>query len=529
MPRWSSITWPPDEAVRLLREMARVARLGVVVNDLDRSRLGWVGAWLLGHLLTGNRYTRHDAPLSVRRAYRADEMAATAPRRRPDPGPDDPRLVRPALRDRGAVDARRGRRSVRTLAARPAGAGRMTGTGRRRDRRRRAGGGGPRGPARRGREPVVVLERSPAWHWRAGGVFASPAAVAALGGPASTPAMLADGRPADPGDARRDARRDRVPPDLRHRDRRRPGGRVRPVATRPGAARPRRVTRARTSGAAGRSTGGRPRGRPLAGPTTRTARDPPRGVASSSAPTVRTRSSRGPPGSPGRPASPADRADLPPAPTRTRTAAVTPGCGSCATATSGSRRSPAAGSTSASCSAGRGAGGWRRDGARAVAAGIVAAIPPTDDDPAAWRGEPPTDEVAGAWPLGHRVTRRAGPRLAARRRRGRVPRSVHRRGAPPGARLGRARRGRDRGARPRAARRVRRLRARDAAPVPGQGRRLVARPGLPRPARRCSSTRARRVAARPAVRATMGLVMGDLVPAGRALDPRYLAVARSLP
>ena len=34
---------------------------------------------------------------------------------------------------------------------------------------------------------------------------------------------------------------------------------------------------------------------------------------------------------------------------------------------------------------------------------------------------------------------------------------------------------------------------------------------------------ARRVAARPAVRATMGRVMGDLVPAGRALDPRYLA------
>ena len=34
---------------------------------------------------------------------------------------------------------------------------------------------------------------------------------------------------------------------------------------------------------------------------------------------------------------------------------------------------------------------------------------------------------------------------------------------------------------------------------------------------------ARRVAARPAVRATMGLVMGDLVPAGRALDPRFLA------
>lgn len=64
----------PETAVTLLREMARVARLGVVINDLDRSRLGWVGAWLLAHLLTANRYTRHDAPLSVRRAYRPEEM-----------------------------------------------------------------------------------------------------------------------------------------------------------------------------------------------------------------------------------------------------------------------------------------------------------------------------------------------------------------------------------------------------------------------------------------------------------------------
>ncbi len=64
----------PEAALALLREMARVARLGVVVNDLERSWLGWGGAWLIGHLVTGNRYTRHDAPLSVRRAYRAAEM-----------------------------------------------------------------------------------------------------------------------------------------------------------------------------------------------------------------------------------------------------------------------------------------------------------------------------------------------------------------------------------------------------------------------------------------------------------------------
>jgi len=64
------------EAVVLLREMARVARLGVVVNDLDRTRLGWIGALLIGHLLTGNRYTRSDAPLSVLRSYRPGETRA---------------------------------------------------------------------------------------------------------------------------------------------------------------------------------------------------------------------------------------------------------------------------------------------------------------------------------------------------------------------------------------------------------------------------------------------------------------------
>jgi ubiquinone/menaquinone biosynthesis C-methylase UbiE len=66
----------PDAAVDLLREMSRVARLGIVINDARRTRRGWLGAWLLGHLLTANRYTRHDAPLSVQRAYEADEMTA---------------------------------------------------------------------------------------------------------------------------------------------------------------------------------------------------------------------------------------------------------------------------------------------------------------------------------------------------------------------------------------------------------------------------------------------------------------------
>src|SRR2546423_4894070 len=59
----------PADVVALLREMNRVSRRGIVVNDLARGRLSWVGAWLLSHLATLNRYSRHDAPLSVRRAY----------------------------------------------------------------------------------------------------------------------------------------------------------------------------------------------------------------------------------------------------------------------------------------------------------------------------------------------------------------------------------------------------------------------------------------------------------------------------
>jgi ubiquinone/menaquinone biosynthesis C-methylase UbiE len=66
----------PPVAVELLREMGRVARRGIVINDLVRGQLAWLGAWLLSHLATTNRYSRHDAPLSVRRAYTVEELTS---------------------------------------------------------------------------------------------------------------------------------------------------------------------------------------------------------------------------------------------------------------------------------------------------------------------------------------------------------------------------------------------------------------------------------------------------------------------
>jgi ubiquinone/menaquinone biosynthesis C-methylase UbiE len=64
---------PPD-AVLLLREMDRLTRTGFIVNDIRRSVPGYLAAWLASRLATRNRLTRHDMPLSVRRAYTPGEL-----------------------------------------------------------------------------------------------------------------------------------------------------------------------------------------------------------------------------------------------------------------------------------------------------------------------------------------------------------------------------------------------------------------------------------------------------------------------
>ena len=169
---------------------------------------------------------------------------------------------------------------------------------------------------------------------------------------------------------------------------------------------------------------------------------------------------------------------------------------------------------------------WRaavaRDGAEAVARSIVEAIPPTLDDPAVWRFGRRCDPVAGAWPLGHRVTGRAGkgwlligdaagfldPFTGEGLHRALVSAEL-----AAGAILANGTGHRQAfAAYDRAMQR--RFLAKDAVSWLVQA--FLARPAI-------FEYAARRVASRPRVRATMGLVMGDLIPAGRALDPRYLA------
>ena len=260
--------------------------------------------------------------------------------RRPDAGPHDPRIVPPAIRHR------RDRRLRPRPMPRPTrSAGRRGVTDERVDVA--IVGGGPAGAvlatrlARAG-VAVTVLERSATWAWRAGGVFASPAAAVALeraGLDRATlaavarpiPAMRVEtqggtafrltygtetgGRPAVGFD------RSRLDPALL--DLARSAG----ADVRLGLAR--RGGRHRGATARGSGPG---RGRP---PPARHGRRRCRWSALGRRARGRRRSSR--------PARTADRADVPPRGHGTRPATATRGCGSCATAMSGSRRSPAAG------------------------------------------------------------------------------------------------------------------------------------------------------------------------------------------
>ena len=171
--------------------------------------------------------------------------------------------------------------------------------------------------------------------------------------------------------------------------------------------------------------------------------------------------------------------------------------------------------------------GLARDGAAPTVGRLLATIPRRDDDPVDWAAAPVCDTITGASPLGVRVTRRAGPGwflvgdacgfldpftgegihralvtsdLAARAILAGLPGDHE-----PGE--ARAADAYDRAM-------TRRFATKDA--VSWLVQTFLGRPRL-------FEYAARRLAERPDVRATMGLVMGDLIPASRALDPRFLA------
>lgn len=65
-----------DAAVRLLREVSHLARLGVVVCDLRRSAAAAAGIWLAGWALGFHPITRRDGVTSVRRGFSVQGLSA---------------------------------------------------------------------------------------------------------------------------------------------------------------------------------------------------------------------------------------------------------------------------------------------------------------------------------------------------------------------------------------------------------------------------------------------------------------------
>jgi flavin-dependent dehydrogenase len=170
-------------------------------------------------------------------------------------------------------------------------------------------------------------------------------------------------------------------------------------------------------------------------------------------------------------------------------------------------------------------GSWaarlRAGGAQRTVEKVLSAIPPAVDDPVDWPTARPCDPIEGAAPIGHRVARRHGPGWllvgdAAGFLDPFTGEGLHR--ALVSARLAaiaidRHLRGDTAGLHAYDRAMSARFRSKDAVSLLVQA--FLGRPPL-------FEFAARRLAARSRVRETMGLVMGDLVPASHALDPRYV-------
>jgi 2-polyprenyl-3-methyl-5-hydroxy-6-metoxy-1,4-benzoquinol methylase len=66
--------FPHVEILRLLEEMQRVTSGGLVVNDLHRHPLAFHAIRAIGRIFIRSPIVRHDAPLSVRRGFRAEDL-----------------------------------------------------------------------------------------------------------------------------------------------------------------------------------------------------------------------------------------------------------------------------------------------------------------------------------------------------------------------------------------------------------------------------------------------------------------------
>lgn len=70
--------FPEAAALDLLARMAAAARRAILIDDLLRSRTGYMLAWIGGRIITRSPLVHTDGPLSVRAAFRLNEVRRLA-------------------------------------------------------------------------------------------------------------------------------------------------------------------------------------------------------------------------------------------------------------------------------------------------------------------------------------------------------------------------------------------------------------------------------------------------------------------
>ncbi|WP_151736956.1 methyltransferase domain-containing protein [Paenibacillus tengchongensis] len=58
-----------QQLVEMVSHMRRASRYGVVINDIHRHPVSYAAVWIVTHLISRNRYIRHDGPLSVAKGF----------------------------------------------------------------------------------------------------------------------------------------------------------------------------------------------------------------------------------------------------------------------------------------------------------------------------------------------------------------------------------------------------------------------------------------------------------------------------
>ena len=67
-----------EKVQQLLHEAAQAARIGIVISDLKRTKLGWLLAWIVARVITLSPIVRYDGPISVQGAFSTSEIREIA-------------------------------------------------------------------------------------------------------------------------------------------------------------------------------------------------------------------------------------------------------------------------------------------------------------------------------------------------------------------------------------------------------------------------------------------------------------------